>query len=465
MKLDIHSLALLAMTARLGAAQVAVNQCVGDCIVDPTPPAGATGCYILTEELNNKVGAVWGSEQADITSDFNVSASLYFGDKEDGADGIAFVIQNALGNTAVGSDGGNLGFLDIGDFFAVDVDTYWNHNLDGQMKADHVYVSSELNGGFGTSESVTNVEDDGWHAFEVTWIAGTLTVRLGGAEVMTTSVSSISDQLDGAPSSAYFGFTAATGGHTNLQKICSIVVSQGLVAAGAAAPAVIASASFIPECDNFAVHGTTAVTFGALNTVHNGDVGCSTIAAITETAYAIDLGHAQYYPPNADLETCMFAKAAAVAAFKAARSEYTTISAPMGGLTFHPGKYYSPATLSTAAGQTITLDGDNLPDAKFTFQAFSTLGTGAGTKFNLINGAKAENVLWEVGSAATIGAGGAAADDMWVGTILADTGISVGADVALYGRILAVTAITFGANQIIDPEFLGANAASRYLRH
>jgi hypothetical protein len=213
----------------------------------------------------------------------------------------------------------------------------------------------------------------------------------------------------------------------------------------------------LADCEEFAVHGTTAITFGATNVVHNGNVGCYTVAAITASGYVLDEGFTQYDETMELTQKCARAKVIAVAAFVVAGSEYTQIAAVMGGEIFEPGKYYSPATLSTAAGAEVTLDGKGNATATFTFQAFSTLGTGAATKFNLINGAKAENVLWEVGTAATIGAGTAGADDNFVGTILAGTAITVGANVALYGRILAGTAITFGAGQIIDPEVDASN--------
>jgi hypothetical protein len=455
-------LPLLSLTALFycppqGRKLVTNYACVGNCELNQID---GDGCYILTNDELNEVGAVWGSEPVDITSSFDISARLYFGTKEDGADGIAFVIQNAAGDTSVGSDGGNLGFLDIGDYFAVDVDTYWNHNLDGEMKEDHVYISSKR-GGFGSSVAIANVEDGSWHTFRVTWNAGTgaLDVYLGGATVATATVSSISDELANA-STATFGFTAATGGYKNLQKICNVTIPEG--SAGAAiVPTVVVEPTLLSPCDNFAVHGTTAITFGATNVVHNGDVGCITSAAITETAYLIDDGFAQHYG-GVEGTQCAEAKVEAVIAFHSAGpgSEYTEIPATMGGETFTPGKYYSPATLSTAADETITLDGAG----DYTFQAYSTLGTGARTKFNLINGAKAENVLWEVGTAATIGAGTISLGHQWVGTIIAGSAISVGADVELYGRMLAVTAITFGANQMIDATSEPPVGPVRYLR-
>jgi hypothetical protein len=68
----------------------------------------------------------------------------------------------------------------------------------------------------------------------------------------------------------------------------------------------------------------------------------------------------------------------------------------------------------------VTLDGDNQPNPEFLFIAGSTLVTAADTYFNLINGAKAENVLWALGSAATLGA-----SSVVEGSILAGTAITL----------------------------------------
>jgi hypothetical protein len=68
----------------------------------------------------------------------------------------------------------------------------------------------------------------------------------------------------------------------------------------------------------------------------------------------------------------------------------------------------------------------------FIFQAGSTLTTAAGSRVELVNGAQACNVFWQVGSSATLGA-----NSFLKGSILAHTSITVGDGVAIAGRALA----------------------------
>jgi hypothetical protein len=473
MKLNIHSLALLASMAGSAAADFT---CVGDC--QDLVVSGSENCYTLTQDVKNQVGAVWAGTAADITTSFTASAKLYFGTNDSGADGISFVIQNVLGNAAVGKDGGRLGFLDIGDFFAVDVDTYFNHNLQEEMELDHILVSSK-SVAYGQSQSVGNVEDGAWHDFAVSWdyTSGALTVSLGGDVVMTRTVPSISAALGGGDTTAYFGFTAATGGFTNLQQICDIAIpgDTGAVENNVATtpPAQIAPPGVIPECGDFAVFGTTALTFGAGNEVNNGNVGFATVH--TPTGVVLDDGYSIFGPDSAGagVSECKTALASVVAAFDAAgddtnSGEYTAIG--IGIVTdtvFVPGKYRASTTLDTAASINIIFDAQNDPDAVFVIQAGTTLTIGANPSFELRNGAKAQNILWEAVTTATLGAGTAAANTHFIGTIIAGTTITIGADMAVYGRVFAKTTVTTGANDKVNPDQVVAftTTPARYLRH
>ena len=94
----------------------------------------------------------------------------------------------------------------------------------------------------------------------------------------------------------------------------------------------------------------------------------------------------------------------------------------IGGVTFTPGTYRSDSAINLAAGSVVTLDGQNDPNPTFLFQAGTALVTGADSYFILKNGAKAQNILWALGTAATLGARS-----------------------TLEGSILAGSAITFGA--------------------
>jgi hypothetical protein len=93
----------------------------------------------------------------------------------------------------------------------------------------------------------------------------------------------------------------------------------------------------------------------------------------------------------------------------------------------------------------VTLDGLNEPNPVFLFQAGSTLVTAADTHFILKNGAKAENVYWALGTAATLGA-----NSIVVGSILAGTAITFGTKSELRGCALAQSAVTFESDGSIQ---------------
>ena len=47
----------------------------------------------LTPNLNNQSGMIWSNYKIDLDKNFKVDVDLYLGDDNNGADGIAFVIQ------------------------------------------------------------------------------------------------------------------------------------------------------------------------------------------------------------------------------------------------------------------------------------------------------------------------------------------------------------------------------------
>jgi Ice-binding-like/Bacterial Ig-like domain len=98
--------------------------------------------------------------------------------------------------------------------------------------------------------------------------------------------------------------------------------------------------------------------------------------------------------------------------------------ANLGGLTLAPGVYTAPGGSFLLTGSDLTLDAQGNANAVWVFQMATSLTVGAAgapRSVTLINGAQAQNVFWQVGSAATInGAGGGT----MVGTIIAMSGIT-----------------------------------------
>jgi hypothetical protein len=112
------------------------------------------------------------------------------------------------------------------------------------------------------------------------------------------------------------------------------------------------------------------------------------------------------------------------------RVPHTEFSGDLNGRTFHAGVHHTAAALALTG--TMTLDGENDPDAVFIFQVDAALDTAAASQINLINGAQASNVYWQV-----LGAAGTGADSTFVGTILANGAITLGDKTLLIGRALS----------------------------
>jgi hypothetical protein len=103
----------------------------------------------------------------------------------------------------------------------------------------------------------------------------------------------------------------------------------------------------------------------------------------------------------------------------------------IGGLTLTPGLYNSRNSLEISKGE-LTFDGLNKPNAIFIIQIASSLITWPETKVNLIRGAKASNIFWQVGSSATFGS-----NSVFKGTVMALKSIKFYDGVVLEGRGLA----------------------------
>jgi hypothetical protein len=131
----------------------------------------------------------------------------------------------------------------------------------------------------------------------------------------------------------------------------------------------------------------------------------------------------------------------------------------IGGQPFKPGTHRSGSAINFAYGTFVTLDGEYDPNPEFIFIAGSTLVTAANTYFVLINGAKAENVLWVLGSAATLGA-----NSVLEGSILAGTAVTFGTQSELHGCALAQSAVTFESGGSVMVNHYEGDDRIRHLR-
>jgi hypothetical protein len=112
------------------------------------------------------------------------------------------------------------------------------------------------------------------------------------------------------------------------------------------------------------------------------------------------------------------------------------------GLILVPGVYQFSSVAQLTG--TLTLDGGGNPNARFDFLIGSTLTTTVGSSVQLIDGAQAGNVFWQVGTSATLDTG-----TVFFGSILANTSITLNHGTSLDGRALALNGgVTLDDNTI-----------------
>lgn len=260
---------------------------------------------------------------------------------------------------------------------------------------------------------------------------GDLVVITGTAFSYTTSVT-----FDGIPAIAF--------------RIASDTQINAVVPAGALGPAdvsvtTLGGATTASAAYNylglFAVLGGASVTNTGLSSV-TGDLGVSPGASITG------------FPPGQVHGSIHNSDAVAVAGHADLVTTYndavgqipdSSISGDIGGLTLLPGVYNAASSIGLTG--TLTLDAQGDPNADWIFQIASTLTSATASQVLLINGATARNVIWLVGSSATLGTG----TDL-AGRVLAQISITVTAGVTVNGQVLAIDgSVTLDTNTITRP--------------
>jgi Ice-binding-like len=182
----------------------------------------------------------------------------------------------------------------------------------------------------------------------------------------------------------------------------------------------------------------TAASFSVLagSTVTNtgpttmfGDLGLAPGSSVTGAPHVLGATHI-------DDAVAIQAKTDLTTAYNDAAGRPTEGSAgtDLAGQTFTAGVRTASSSLLLSSGSVI-LDAQGDPNAVFIFQIGSTLITGSNTTVQLINGAQACNVFWQVGSSATLGTG-----TRFVGTVMAAETITANTAATIHGRLLAQTA-------------------------
>jgi hypothetical protein len=232
--------------------------------------------------------------------------------------------------------------------------------------------------------------------------------------------------------------------------------------------------------------GSAGVTNQGLNTVIHGDIGTTAVSTAvtgfhdpgpgctyTETPLNVGTVNGLIYtaapPPTVGCpsEGTAVTFGIATQARADALAAYNALVAMPGGpdpgagnlanKTLAPGSYTAAAGSFMIQGGNLTLDAQGNANAVWVFQMATSLtvgGPGAAFPSSIIlaNGAQAKNVFWQVGSAATINAGGGGT---MVGTVIAQSGAAIStpgnaAITTINGRVLSLGASVTMVNTVIN---------------
>lgn len=187
-------------------------------------------CYQLTPDLGTQNGTVWYGEQLDLTLPFDIQFRMNFGSTDaNGADGICFVLHTQ-GTSAIGVSGGGMGYLNFGTSLGIEFDTWQNGDYADPF-FDHIAIQkngdinhngiNNIAGPIQADPFSENIEDGEYHIVQITWDPSTQLIqvffdcalRLQGNEDLINGIFNGQSQV-------WWGFTAATGGASNIQTVC-----------------------------------------------------------------------------------------------------------------------------------------------------------------------------------------------------------------------------------------------------
>ncbi|MFJ5221199.1 ice-binding family protein [Streptomyces sp. NPDC088354] len=233
-------------------------------------------------------------------------------------------------------------------------------------------------------------------------------------------------------------------------RIASDTEIDALVPAGALGPADVSvttlggtttASDAYTYLGRFAVLGGQSVTNTGLSDV-TGDLGVS--PGVSVTGFPPGQVHGTIHAADDD---ALQAHADLVATYDSAVAQLPDagISGDLGGLTLAPGVYNTDTSIALTG--TLTLDAQGDRNADWVFQIGSTLTTATASRVLLINGATARNVIWQIGSSATLGP-----DTDFTGRILALTSITANAGTTIHGQAMAIDgSVTLDTNTITRP--------------
>jgi gliding motility-associated-like protein len=226
-KLTLLVLAVLFAPFYYAQNYVTVGDSYGIPTITSAVCTSVDSCFTLTDDVTNQAGAVWDLNTIDLSSSFDAVFCLTLGTHDvNGADGFAFVMRSPA-TIQFGNVGGGIGYVGIIPSIAIEYDTWDNGVGVDDIPEDHTGLYMNGNQAAPLVSSVPlsvgglNVEDGTFHQTRVVWDAADhqLDMYFDGALRLSYTGDIVTDIFGGDPN-VVWGFTASTGGSTNLQQIC-----------------------------------------------------------------------------------------------------------------------------------------------------------------------------------------------------------------------------------------------------
>jgi gliding motility-associated-like protein len=186
-------------------------------------------CYELTPDATAQGGSIWYTTTFNLNNPFDIKFSMNLGCKpySTGADGIGFVFQPL--STNAGSTGGGMGMGGISPSFDIEFDTYQNGwdpgfchvAMEKNGDVNHAVAADLLAGPVQLSPTGAGLPDCKSHPGRIIWNPVTQTIKVYfDCSLRLSYTGDIINTIFGGNPNVYWGFTAGTGGASNVQAVC-----------------------------------------------------------------------------------------------------------------------------------------------------------------------------------------------------------------------------------------------------
>jgi hypothetical protein len=268
---------------------------------------------------------------------------------------------------------------------------------------------------------------------------------LAPSTTFTATISTAAQALSGDALAAAYVWTFTTGTEA------AQVLPQLAVPLGSASPFAVLASAAITDIPTSFITGNVGLTPDAGSNISGFSLpaSCPEVVGLMFAVDASGPACAQIDPvllDNAKID----AGIAFVDANASARGTPQAIAGDLNGLTLYPGLYESGSSLEISPGGFLYLDAQGDSSAVFIIRSATSITTSDTSEVVLTKGAKAANVFWTAGSAATLGT-----NSIMKGSLLAGTAISLQTGANLEGRALnqgpSAAAITLDTSTITVP--------------